>query len=839
VTTPRRSSGTEQDHAPSSAPGPTGLDDAEAARRLESDGPNLLPAPRRPTLSELVGGQLAEPLTLVLVVVAMITLAVLRDYPEGVAIAAIVVLNVAIGVSQERRAQVAIDALEQLAAPTARVRRAGRSVAIPAAEVVRGDLVELAAGDRVPADLVLLETSSLAVDEAILTGESMPTEKTAGHVAPPHAALGDRSGESFAGTLVVRGRAMGQVSAVGSETQIGAIAASLGEETEPPLVRELRDVARRLSAVALVLGAILAVVVWLRHGGAAEAVVAGVALAVAAVPEGLSTVVTSALALGARRMARRGAIVKRLPAIESLGSATVICTDKTGTLTTGHLAVADVVAIPGREEDLWAAALRCNDAHDGVGDPIDLALLVEARARVAAVPQGTRVAERPFDAETRLMATVHLTPSGPVLSLKGAPEAVVPRCRPGGDRDQLEAQVGGLALSGLRVLAFASAETDDLDAFSLEPLGLVAFHDPLRPSTVETVARCRRAGIRLTLVTGDHLATARAVGVAAGLDPEPALTGAQLAALAPAERADALRAASIVARVDPATKVALVAAHRSAGEVVAMTGDGVNDAPALREADIGVALAGEGGTDVAREAAGLVVTDGDLSTLVAAVAEGRRIWRNLVGVLSYLLTGNVSEVLVVLGAIVLLPDLAVPLLPVQLLWVNFVTDGLPALALGVDQPPGDPLAGTTHSASDRLLSARRQATLVARALVVAGAVLATGVVATAWGWEQEEIRTQLLLSLLAAHLALAYVSRTDTFSFGRGWWRNWVLLVAVGGSLALQVPAFATGTGRDVLGLSALPPQGWLLAFAAVAIAVPVIDASRVVLARRRATARR
>ena len=809
-----------------------GLDDEEATRRLASDGPNVLPSAPRPSLAQLVRRQLTDPLTLVLVVVAIVTLGVLRQVLEGVAIAAIVVLNVAIGVSQERRAQSAIDALEGLTAPSARVRRGGRSLIIPASDVVRGDIVELAAGDRVPADLALIDAASLAVDEALLTGESLPAEKTVGQTAPPGAALGDRTGEAFAGTLVVRGRGLGLVRGTGAATEIGAIAAALGEETAPPLVRELNHVARRMSLIAACLGALLMVVVWRRHAGIAEALVAGVALAVAAVPEGLATVVTSALALGARRMARRGAIVRRLPAMEALGSATIICTDKTGTLTTGRLAVAEVAPAPGREDDLWHAALRCNDAAGGIGDPIDVALVDMAQDLGRLAPAGVRIGERPFDTVARMMATVHETPDGPVLSVKGAPEAVLPRCRAGTARDDLEPEVARLTHAGLRVLAVAAGPTDDLDADGLQALGLVAFHDPLRPSTVETVARCRRAGIRVTLVTGDHLATAQAVGIEAGLDPTPAVTGQDLAALSPAGRAAALHGASIVARVDPATKVEVVQAHRAAGEVVAMTGDGVNDAPALRQADIGIALAGQGGTDVAREAAGLVVTDGDLATLVAAVAEGRRIWRNLVSVLSYLLTGNVSEVLVVLGCVVLLPDLVVPLLPVQLLWVNFITDGLPALALGVDRPPADPLATPPRSASGRLLGWRRQTTLLARAVVAAAAVLGTGLIAKSWGWEHEAVRTQLLLSLLAIHLVLAYVSRTDKFTFGSGWWQNRVLLAAIAGSLALQVPAFATGLGRDLLGLSVVPPVAWLLAGVAIALVVLVIDACRLGLLR-------
>lgn len=355
----------------------------------------------------------------------------------------------------------------------ARVRRNGRSLSVPAAEVVRGDLVELAAGDRVPADVVLVEASSFAVDEALLTGEATAAEKEAGPIAALGSVIGDRTGQAFAGTLVVRGRGVATVMATGGRTEIGAIAAALGHETTPPLVLELAVVARRTSVLAFALGGLLMVTVLLRHGSVIEAMVAGVALAVAAVPEGLATVVTAALALGARRMALRGAIVRRLPAMEALGAATVICTDKTGTLTTGRLAVAKLVTSPGREVDLWDAALRCNDADQGVGDPIDLALLDAAAAHNHTVPAGRRIGEHPFDATTRSMTTVHQGPAGPVLSLKGAPESVLPRCRAGDERDRLDAAVAGLGRNGLRVLALASLDTDDLDATGLEPLGLV------------------------------------------------------------------------------------------------------------------------------------------------------------------------------------------------------------------------------------------------------------------------------------------------------------------------------------------------------------------------------
>ena len=411
--------------------------------------------------------------------------------------------------------------------------------------------------------------------------------------------------------------------------------------------------------------------------------------------------------------------------------------------------------------------------------------------------------------------------------MKGAPEEVLGRCRPGRARERLEAAVAELANQGLRILAVASASSAALDSRDMEPLGLVAFHDPLRPSAVVAIERCRAAGIRVVLVTGDHLATARAVAAKAGIGGGTAVSGEELAGLGAARRFEALRAASVVARVDPRTKVDLVEAHRAAGGVVAMTGDGVNDAPALRRADIGVALAGEGGTDVAREAAGLVVTDGDLGTLVAAIREGRRIYKNLRDVVSYLLTGNVSEVVVVIGAVLLLPSLAVPLLPVQLLWVNLVTDGLPALALGVDHPRGDPLARPPRRPDERLLDGRRLMRLVGRGAAVAAGVLATGLVARHWGWSAEVVRTQLVLALLGAHLCLAYTVRADRWTFEAGWWRNRFLLAAVGGSLALQVLAFGTAMGRELLGLGVLPAAGWVLAAMSAAGTLALMDLTR------------
>ena len=794
-----------------------GLTAAEAAERLRLHGPNVLPAPPTPSVWLRLVRAVREPLSILLLAAAAISGLVLGHRAEGAAIVAIVVLNAAILVVQERGADRAVSALAAMTAPNAVVRRDGGRLVVPAAEVVPGDLIELAAGDRVAADAVVRVAASAAFDESLLTGESVPSPKHAGD-------------EVFAGTLAVRGRASATVTKVGTATAIGAIAGSLAAATEPPLVRELRQVATRLSVAAAVVGALLAPLAYVRTSGddaLVDAALAGIALAVAAVPEGLATVVATSLALGARRMARRGAIVRRLPAIETLGSTTVICSDKTGTLTTGRLAVTAVEPGAAGAGALWDAALRCTDATDGVGDPIDVAIQEAAAAAGIPSPTGERIAEIPFDAERRSMTVVDRVGASPRLSLKGAPEIVLARCRTGADRDRLTEAAAALARGGQRVLAVAGGDTADLDADALDPLGLLAFADPLRDSTVDAVTACRRAGIRLVLVTGDHVETASAIAVAAGLEHAAVVTGAELAELPADARAERLRAASVVARVDPQTKVALVDAHRARGEVVAMTGDGVNDAPALRHADVGVALAGEGGSDVAREAASIVVTDGDLGTIVTAVREGRRIYRNLAAVVAYLLTGNLSEVLVVVGAVVLLPDLAVPLLPVQLLWVNLVTDGLPAVALGMDEQAVDPIDGPPRRLHDGILSGRRLAGLVSSGLMLAAPVVAAGAAGLAAGWSDEEVRSLLLVALLLAHLALAYVVRATRWAFEAGWSRNRSLLLAIGGSLLLQVPVFATSTGRDVMQLVAMPPSGWLLALGAGATGIALLELLR------------
>jgi Ca2+-transporting ATPase len=400
------------------------------------------------------------------------------------------------------------------------------------------------------------------------------------------------------------------------------------------------------------------------------------------------------------------------------------------------------------------------------------------------------------------MAVVH---EGPLLTVKGAPETVLERCIDGPDTRRLEEAVPELTRQGLRVLGFAEAAVDDLDARDLRPVGLVALSDELRDSAVAAIAACRAAGIRVVMVTGDHAETARAVAERVGIDPDPVVTGTDLA---DGDREELLRSAGVVARVDPRTKLELVHALRASDEVVTMTGDGVNDAPALRNADVGVALAGEEGTDVAREAAAVVVTNGELGTIVAGVREGRRLYHNVTSMISYLLAGNLSEIFLVIAGLILWPELVVPLLPVHLLWINLVTDGIPALALGVDRVPGDPLTGPPRRPGSRLLAARTLVVLASRATVTAALVIATAQVARGLGWNTDQVRTQVVLSLVFAHLMLAYVARARRTTFESGWWRDTVLRRAVAASLALQALVVLVPALGAPLSLTTLPPVG-------------------------------
>jgi magnesium-transporting ATPase (P-type) len=718
-----------------------GLSAREASARLARWGRNELPAPGRRGAWLRFALQFHDLLIYVLIAAGVTTL-LLRDWLDSGVIFGVVLINAIVGFIQEGKAERALDAVQAMLANHATVLRDGQRTQIDAAELVPGDIVLLASGDRVPADLRLLRTKNLRIDEAALTGESVPVEKDFAPVAAD-AALAERRSMSWSGTVVTYGQGSGVVVATGRRTElgrIGALVASTGE-IATPLTRRLDQFARQATVFIVVGAALTFLFGWIVHEmPAADVFLAVVGLAVAAIPEGLPAIVTITLAIGTQRMARRHAIVRRLPAVETLGSVTAICTDKTGTLTKNEMTLVTAL-LPTRTVEvsgvgyapeggftaqgqvidaatapdllgLARCALLCNDAalarSDGgwrlSGDPTEGALLsfalkagldLEAEKR-----ECPRVDEIPFESEHRFMATLHHDHEGHAsVYLKGAPEPVLDLCvaLPSGDgidRAAWHAAIEGAARAGQRVLGLAICElpsgstvlsrADITPRFTL--LGLAAMIDPPRPEAIEAVASCRRAGIDVKMVTGDHAATAGAVGARLGLAHRDALDGVEIELLGDARLAERVAQTDVVARASPEHKLRLVAALRARGHVVAMTGDGVNDAPALKSADIGVAMGGKG-TDAAREAADIVLSDDNFASIAAAVSEGRTIFDNIKKSLLFVLPTNGGEAGVILLAVFL--GLALPVSAAQILWINMVTTVTLAIALAFEPPePG-------------------------------------------------------------------------------------------------------------------------------------------------------
>ncbi|MAA97669.1 MAG: carbonate dehydratase [Stappia sp.] len=718
-----------------------GLDDAEAGRRLAAHGANRLPAPAGRSLLARIGTQFNNVLIYALIASACVT-ALLDHWVDTAVIVAVVIVNAVIGFIQEGRAEEAMAAIRNMLAPHATVMRDGERRSIDAADLVPGDIVLVEAGDRVSADLRLLTAHGLKAEEAVLTGESVPVDKAVAPVSPD-APLGDRSSMLFSGTLVAAGAGRGLVVATGADTEVGHISGLLAsvETLTTPLLRQMDLFARWLTVFILLIAASL--LVWgyfLDHADFGELFMSVVGLSVAAIPEGLPAVLTITLSVGVRAMARRNAIVRRLPAIETLGAVSVICSDKTGTLTRNEMTVAALAAcghdyvIEGegyapkgavlwqdaeadpREHSVLVECARatalCNDAelqNEGEdwrveGDPMEGALLAFAGKIQADVSGWERVDAIPFDAAHRYMAVHHRQADGTArVDVKGAPEAVIALCgdertADGGVKplaaDFWHEQVERLAARGQRVLALAVAPAPDAgealvhDALSgrLTLVGLVGLIDPPRPEAIAAVAECHAAGIGVKMITGDHAATARAIGSMIGLtNCEGVLTGADIDTMDDAELAVSAVATDIFARTSPAHKLRLVSALQAQGLTVAMTGDGVNDAPALKRADAGIAM-GMKGSEAAKEAAEFVLADDNFASIVAAVREGRTVYDNIRKVINWTLPTNAGEALTVIVA--LLAGAALPISPVQILWVNLVTAVTLGLALAFE--PSEP-----------------------------------------------------------------------------------------------------------------------------------------------------
>ena len=865
---------------------PDGLTDAQAAARLDEHGPNELSSKPPKTLAAMVREQLGDPMVLILLVAAALS-ALLQEWAEAGIIFVIVVVNAVIGIVQERKAQSSLEALRQMSAPVAHVLRGGVEELVPARDLVPGDVVMLADGSMVPADLRLLDTASLRVQEASLTGESVPAEKDAQARVAPGAPLGDRATMAFATAIVTGGRGVGVVVATGMGTEVGRIAGLLegDEELDTPLKRKLAAFGKVLTVVG-VAAALAVIALGLFYGREfVPLLLLAISLAISVIPESLPATATIVMALGVQRMARHEALVRRLPAVETLGGATVICTDKTGTLTENRMSVvrvalgpdldrdtaqepaAALAAHPALFGDLAFVAALCNDASfaegeeapgaagnggaegergpteggrppaaaDGaaapdavIGDPTEGALLVMARdigvdpaALRASYP---RLAERPFDSDRKRMATVHERDGQVVAAVKGALDGLLPRCafvmdddgaRPITDDDRAHALEVAARLSdeALRVLAFATralpavpGDEEDIER-ELVLVGLVGMMDPPRPDVRAAVDTCRTAGVRTVMITGDHAATARAIGEELDIyrPGDLVVTGEELEEMDDAALDDAVRRASVFARVSPYHKLRIVRALKHDGEVTAMTGDGVNDAPALKAADIGVAM-GITGTDVAKDAADMILLDDRFTTIVNAVREGRRVFRNIQKVVQFLVADNVAQIVVLLVAVALNWD--APLTAVMILWVNLATATLPALALGVE-PASRHVMEHPPVRAGTLLEPHLARRVVFQGLFVAAFAL----VAYVWGRDagSEAVGRTMAFAVVAFSQILRAVNQRSTTDpvWNREGGRNPWLVAAVAASAALMLLVLLVPPVLDAFGGAPMDAAQW------------------------------
>ncbi|MEA4882901.1 MAG: cation-translocating P-type ATPase [Clostridia bacterium] len=867
-----------------------GLDSRDAAQRLAAYGLNLLRMARGPSVIGILVSQFQDFMVLVLLGATAVS-AYLGEYQDVFAILAIVILNAALGFVQEFRAERALAALRRLAAPHATVLRDGALLVIDAANVVPGDILILNSGDRAPADARLVECHGVEVDESVLTGESRPVRKDSSAIMRESAPAPERLNMVHAGTVLTRGRGVAITTATGMDTEMGRIAGMMSEASEgdTPLQRRLAQLGKWLVAGCLAIcGAVAAIGV--ARGEPAHAMfLAGVSLAVAAIPEGLPAIVTVSLALGVQRMSRRRAIVRKLSAVEALGCATVICADKTGTLTQNEM-TAVAIDLIGREitvtgagyspdgrflqaareikpaadptlRNLLMCAALCNDAalswtRDGgrghwevVGDPTEGALLALARKgggdllRLAS--KHARVAEIPFEPERRMMAVACDGPDGIFTFVKGAPQVVLDLCdsrMSSGGADAaavgriprerrfdatVAAGAAAMASRSMRVLALAYAPGNLISegqggapavGARLVFLGLVGMMDPPRPEAARSVALARQAGIRTVMITGDHAATAEAVAREIGLSTGAAsdgglrlvLCGEELDQMSDRDLEQIVDGIGVFARVAPAHKLRIVRALKARGHVVAMTGDGVNDAPAIREADIGIAM-GRTGTDVAREASAMVLSDDNYATIIAAVEEGRSIYDNIRKFIRYLLASNVGEVLTMFIAAV--GGLPMPLTPIQLLWMNLLTDGLPAMALAADPTDPDTMSRPPRRPDEGVFAGGLGLRIMVQGTFIGICTICCYLLAGMWlGHDLETARTMAFSTLVMSQLIYVFHCRSERRALSEiGLGTNRFLLAAAAISVVLQAAGIHTGAGRAFLGTCQLTVIDWVL----------------------------
>jgi Ca2+-transporting ATPase len=840
-----------------------GLSSQEAKDRLKTFGLNVLKAEKKITPLQRFLSQLKSPVVIILLIATLVT-ALLSEVADSIAIAVIVIINAIIGYVQEAKAEAAVEALKKLSAPKARVLRDGNILEVLGSEICPGDILVLEAGDYVPADCRIVQASQLSADEAILTGESLPVNKMASPVLD-NAVLADRKNMLFASTAVTTGSARAVVTATNMNTEIGRIAGLLeiSNISKTPLQSKLEQVSNKLlifCGLIVVLVAILGII----HGEKwLDVLMTAISLAVAAIPEGLPTVVTLALTMAVSRMTKKNAIVRHLPAVETLGSTNVICTDKTGTLTTGKMRVRETFilskgiltgseAVNGNSDDLKnliECSVLCTNASindDGLatGDPTEVALLYLAKSHDLDFKSLNlnypRLAEWSFDSERKRMSVAVQSGTQVTLHCKGAPESILPLCKLNEiEKIKIQEAIETLSSQGRRILAIATKAllgsqmdfnvTLYKDHSSVENslvfLGLVAIADPPRIENIPAIQECKAAGIKVVMITGDHPVTAKAIARELGIVEDgkfdQVLTGVELDKMSAQDLEKQVEKIAVYARVTPEHKLKIIQAWQNKGNIVAMTGDGVNDAPALKQASIGIAM-GKGGTEVARQASSMILTDDNFSTIVAAVEEGRAIYGNIRRTIQYLLSGNLSEILIMLGAAVV--GWPAPLAPIHLLWINLVTDGLPALALAAEPVPKNVLGFTKRPSPTTFFDRPFYREMAFVGIITSILTLAI------YGYSlrtEDEItaRTHAFSFLVFAELFRSFACRSEhkTF-FQMGLTSNIYHLVAVAIPITFQIVLHHTELFRDLFKVKEISWTECFVMFSLTLIPVTAIE---------------
>ncbi len=839
-----------------------GLDASEAAERLNKYGKNKLAEGQKKTLLARLLGQLADPMVIVLIAAAIIS-GVVSEIADMVIILSVVVLNSVLGVVQEGKAEKAIEALQQMSSPYSRVKRNGRVIKIKSEDIVPGDIVLLEAGDAIPADMRLINSSSLKIEEASLTGESVPVEKSHQIITPSNdedVPLGDRHNMAYMGTNAVYGRGEGVVVGTGMATEMGKIAGIISKtgEEKTPLQKKLAALSKVLSIGVLAICIFIFIFSVLRSGGftgghVLETFMLAISLAVAAVPEGLVAVVTVVLSIGVTKMSKRNAIIRKLTAVETLGCTQVICSDKTGTLTQNKMTVVDSF---GCENQLFLSMVLCNDAalseEDGsiVGEPTESALVrfaMDAGKNKNDIEKRLpRVAEAPFDSMRKMMSTIHKTESRFVQYTKGAPDELLKKCThmltPHGEvtlNDELRQQVLNknkeMAGKALRVLGSAMRYWDslpqDTSPENLEKdmifIGLAGMIDPVRPEAKAAIEECRSAGIRPIMITGDHRDTAIAIARELGIisDESQAITGSEISKMSDEEFEAKIDKYSVYARVQPEHKVRIVNAWKKRGKITAMTGDGVNDAPALKTADIGVGM-GITGTDVSKSVSDMVLADDNFASIVYAVEEGRRIYDNVRKSIQFLLSSNLSEVVALFAATLMNLKL---FSPIHILWINLITDTFPAIALGLEKAEKDIMEKSPRDPKEGIFANNLGVRIIYQGFIIAVLTMVSFLIgyfhtSLSEGTRQLTAMTMAFLTLSLCEIFHSINLRSSTHSIFTIKGQNIFLLLAMLTSFVLTLTVIYIPGLNNIFELTALSATDLLIALGLSILIIPIVE---------------